>query len=345
MNFDLLTTVESGGCSAKLSPSELASILSTLPKHEDPNLLVDIETHDDAGVYRISADTALVQTVDFFPPVCSDPYDFGQIAAANALSDVYAMGGRPLTAMNLMMFPGKKIPDEVFTEILRGGFDKVTEAGAVIVGGHTINDTPPKYGLSVTGTVHPDRIITNAAARERDVLILTKPIGTATIIAGWKARAAAKESYDAAVDSMKRLNRTASEIMQRHGVRSATDITGFALAGHAAKLAAASGVTLVIRAKDVPLLEGAYELAEMGCIPGATFRNREFAGPMSTIDSSVDYSLGMLMFDAQTSGGILMCAPETHADVILRELHDGGIPRAAVIGHAEKRGGTPIAII
>lgn len=345
MSFDLLTTVEAGGCSAKLSPAELASILSTLPKHDDPNLLVDIETHDDAGVYRISDDTALVQTVDFFPPVCSDPYDFGQITAANALSDVYAMGGRPLTAMNLMMFPGKKIPDEVFTEILRGGFDKVTEAGAVIVGGHTINDTPPKYGLSVTGTVHPGRIITNAAARDGDVLILTKPIGTATVIAGWKAKIAGKEVYDAAVESMKRLNRTASEIMQKHCVKCATDITGFALAGHAAKLASASGVTLVIRAEDVPLLEGVYELAEMGCIPGATFRNREFADPLSTVGEKVDYSRGMLMFDAQTSGGILICAPETRADAILRDLRDEGITCAAVIGHAEKRGDTPLAII
>jgi selenide,water dikinase len=343
MSFDLLTTVESGGCSAKLSAKELAEILSSLPKPEHPDLIVDIETHDDAGVFRISSDTALVQTVDFFPPVCSDPYDFGQIAAANALSDVYAMGGRPLTAMNLMMFPSKKIPLNVFTEILRGGFDKVTESGAVIVGGHTIDDYPPKYGLSVTGIVHPEKITTNRGARDGDALILTKPIGTGTLIAGWKTRIASAKNYEEAITSMKTLNRIASEVMIRHGVIAATDITGFGLAGHAIKCAMASNVTMIIEAPRVPLLPGAYELSDQGCIPGATFRNLEFAETLCAFDLD-DHARKMLLLDAQTSGGLLICVPGHAKETVLADLHREGVAHATIIGHVVQKGEKPLII-
>ncbi|MBU8921414.1 MAG: selenide, water dikinase SelD [Bacteroidales bacterium] len=331
MSFDLLTTVEYGGCSAKLPARKLSRILDSLPRPEHPDLLVGIDTSDDAGVYRISADLALIQTTDFFPPICSDAYEFGQIAAANALSDVYAMGGEPLTALNIIMFPDNEIPMEVYRNILLGGHDKVTEAGAVIVGGHTLSDSPPKYGLSVTGKVHPDRMITNDRAKQDDVLILTKPIGTGVICAGHRLNLDEERSYRSALENMKQLNRAAAEMMQKYDVRCATDITGFGLLGHATQLARASGVTLEIESGSVPLLNGAYSLTESGCIPGAAFRNQEYAEPSCSFKSA-DYNLKMLMYDAQTSGGILMAAPPSAAGQIIDELKDGECPHVAVVG-------------
>jgi selenide, water dikinase len=330
MSFDLLTTVEAGGCSAKLSPKDLAEILKTLPKVTHPDLIVDIETHDDAGVFRITDDIALVQTVDFFPPVCSDPYDFGQIAAANALSDVYAMGGKPLTALNIMMFPGNRIPRDVFTQILLGGQDKVTESGAVIVGGHTIDDYPPKYGLSVTGLIHPKKVITNAGAKPGDVMILTKPIGTGIIIAARRTKLASDETYHAAIASMKELNMKGAQIMQKHGVRSATDITGFSLIGHALKMASASGVTIEIDSSKVPLLPDVYSLADKGVIPGAAFRNMDFAENECSIDEDFDYTIKMILFDPQTSGGLFICALSDKANLVLSDLHAAGVSASAV---------------
>jgi selenide, water dikinase len=332
MTFDLLTTVESGGCSSKISAVKLAEALKVLPKISNENLLVDIDTHDDAGVYKLSDTLALIQTVDFFPPVCSDPYEFGQIAAANALSDVYAMGGVALTAMNIVLFPSTRIPLDVLTDILRGGLDKATEAGALIVGGHTIDDYPPKYGLSVSGTVHPDRVIPNARARPGDRLILTKPIGTGIIIAGRRTDNAAEPDYNAALSSMKLLNKQGALLMQEFNVRSATDITGFGLLGHALKLALASRVSLRIDSKKVPLLKGAYDLADLGCLPGAAFRNREFAEKDCSFGSSIDYNLKMLLFDAQTSGGLFMAAPAESADALLSRLKSEGYPESAIIG-------------
>jgi selenide, water dikinase len=335
--FDLLTTVEAGGCSAKLSARELSDILSTLPKSVHPDLIVDIETHDDAGVFRINETTALVQTVDFFPPVCSDPYDFGQIAAANALSDVYAMGGTPLTAMNIMMFPADKIPKQAFADILRGGHDKVAEAGAVIVGGHTINDYPPKYGLSVTGLVHPDKVMTNAAARPGDCIILTKPIGTGIIIAGKRSGLASDEAYAAAVSSMKTLNAKGSELMRKYNLRCATDITGFSLIGHALKMADASNATIHIKSNAVPLLPDVYNLADMGCLPGAAFRNAEFCEEKTLFDESIDYTQKMVLFDAQTSGGLFMCVSRESSKQLLNDLHATGITTAAIIGEVSEK--------
>jgi selenide,water dikinase len=338
MSFDLLTTVEYGGCSAKLPAGKLAEALAGLPRIRHPDLLVDIETHDDAGVFRITETLALVQTVDFFPPICSDPFEFGEIAAANALSDVYAMGGLPLTAMNIAMFPQNRIPLEVLKEILAGGQSKVQEAGAVIVGGHTIDDYPPKYGLSVTGTIDPRRIITNTGARPGDMLVLTKPVGAGAIVAGQRMNMVDGTQYRAALDCMKQLNRRGGEIMRELGVRSATDITGFGLAGHALKMAKGSGVTLVIRCAEVPLLDGAYDLVDSGCIPGASFRNQEFVEPDCRFAPDLDYALRMLCCDAQTSGGLLMCVAPDAAERAIDMLRSGGHAKARCIGKVAEKG-------
>jgi selenide,water dikinase len=318
--FDLLSTIEYGGCSAKLPAGLLSEVLKELPVSLDPNLLVDVDTHDDAGVYKISEDTALIFTTDFFPPICSDPFEFGEISAANALSDVYAMGGTPLIALNLMMFSQEKIPLEVFGEILQGGNEKVKEAGALIVGGHTLDDHPPKYGLAVIGTVHPDRLITNAGARPGDRLVLTKRIGTGALVSGQKNGLASHEEYREALNQMKLLNRPGASLAAKYGINGMTDITGFGLAGHAFKMAHASGVSFRIHADSIPLLPGAYRIFEKGSIPGVTFRNKEYTGEDLHFTRGVDYNMKMLVHDAQTSGGLLMSVNPDHVTGFINEL-------------------------
>ena len=333
MQFDLLTTVTYGGCSAKISAEKLAEALKDLPAQHDDRLLVDISTHDDAGIYQLDSETALIQTTDFFPPVCSDPEMFGKIAAANALSDIYAMGGKALTALNIVCFPSTKISLEVLTAILSGGQQKVAEAGAVIAGGHTIDDYPPKYGLAVTGVVHPEKFISNAAARPGDTLILTKPLGTGIIIAGKRLDEVESSSYEAALYSMQQLNKAGAEVMQEFSVRCATDITGFSLLGHATKMALASKCSFTIDSEAVPLLKGTYDLAEMGCLPGACFRNQEYVQKHITVSSHVDYNKKMCLFDAQTSGGLLMCIPESaDPDTVITRLLESGFEYASIIG-------------
>lgn len=319
--FDLLSTIEYGGCSAKLPAGLLSEMLSKLPVATDPNLLVDVDTHDDAGVYKINDETALIFTTDFFPPICSDGYEFGEIAAANSLSDVYAMGGTPLMALNLMMFSQEKIPMDVFGEILKGGHDKVSEAGALVVGGHTIDDHPPKYGLAVVGTVHPDQLITNAGAKPGEILVLTKYIGTGALVSGEKNGLCSKNDYRRALNQMKHLNRHGAAMAVKYGVSSMTDITGFGLAGHAMKMAEASGVSFRIRTSQIPLFPGAYQVYEKGSIPGATFRNLEFTGQHAHCTRGVDYNLKMLVHDAQTSGGLLMAVNPDHAEPLIEELN------------------------
>lgn len=337
MKIDLLSMVEYGGCSSKIPPRQLEEILKLLPLPKDPNILVDIDTHDDAGVYRLNDDLALVLTTDFFPPVCSDPYEFGQISAANSISDIYAMGAEPVLAMNIMMFPASKLPMEAYSAILRGGYDKASEAGVRIIGGHTIDDFPPKYGLAVTGFVHPGKIVTNAKATADDVLILTKPLGTGIISAGLRTGLASEADSRTARESMKRLNKAAAEIMKKYRLKAATDITGFGLAGHAMKMARASGVTIRLNMSKVPLLGETYRLTDDGCIPGASFRNLEFAEEFTFFSDGLDYNLRMIAFDAQTSGGLLMCvAPET-AGKVLEDLHSEGVTEAAIIGEVLKR--------
>ncbi len=329
--FDLLSTVEYGGCSAKLPAKELSEALANLPKTPHPNLLVDIETHDDAGVYKINDELALIQTTDFFPPVCSDPYEFGQIAATNALSDVYAMGGEVLTALNIVTFPAK-VPLDILREILRGGTEKIIEAGGVVMGGHTIVDDIPKYGLAVTGKVHPNRIITNSAAQPEDVLILTKPIGAGTIMAGRRIGEVSDSDYQAVLNSMKQLNKEGARIMQQYNVKCATDITGFGLLGHALKMAMGSNVTAIIDSAKVPLFNGAYGLIDMGCIPGACFRNLDYIDSDTEFHSSLDYNLKMLLLDAQTSGGLLICISPEMSDKMLNDLKQSGFPITTIIG-------------
>ncbi|HLP74393.1 MAG TPA: selenide, water dikinase SelD [Bacteroidales bacterium] len=337
MKIDLLSMAGNGGCSSKIPAKQLEEILQFLPVTDDPDILVGIETHDDAGVYRINDGLALVLTTDFFPPVCSDPYDFGQISAANSISDIYAMGADPVLAMNIMMFPSSKLPMEAYSAILKGGYDKAAEAGVRIIGGHTIDDFPPKYGLAVTGFVHPGRIMTNANAREGDILILTKPLGTGIISAGARTGLASEADLTAAVENMKTLNKNAAAIMKKHGLRAATDITGFGLAGHALKMARASGVTISLEMGKVPLLGGTYGLTDDGCIPGASFRNLEYAEEFTSFSDALDYNLKMIAFDAQTSGGLLMCVPHDIAEKVLDDLQSSDVNASAIIGSVLKQ--------
>jgi selenide,water dikinase len=337
MKVDLLKLVEYGGCSAKIPAKQLEEILKVLPLPSDPNILVDIDTHDDAGVYRINDELALVLTTDFFPPVCSDPYEFGQIAAANSISDVYAMGGDPVLALNIMMFPAKDLPMEAYAEILKGGFDKAEEAGVRIIGGHTIDDSPPKYGLAVVGFIHPERIMTNSGARPGDKLILTKPLGTGIIMAGQRLAIAKESDILEAKRLMMLLNKSGAEVMKRHGLTGATDITGFGLAGHSLKMAKASKVTISIDMQKVPLIGAVYNLVDDGCIPGASFRNLEYAENDTSFADSLDYNLKMIAFDAQTSGGLLMSVPANKAESVLIQLHSEGLSSSAIIGEVSEK--------
>jgi selenide,water dikinase len=337
MKIDLLQMVEYGGCSAKISPKQLDEILKYLPLPVDPNILVDIDTQDDAGVYKVNDDLALVFTTDFFPPVCSDPYEFGEIAAANSISDVYAMGGDPVLALNIMMFPASKLPMEAYAEILKGGFSKATEAGVRIIGGHTIDDFPPKYGLAVIGYVHPDKIITNAGASAGDLLILTKPLGTGIIMAGHRLGMSTENDLLLAKSFMKQLNKSGAEVMKKFGVRGATDITGFGLAGHALKMARASKVSMELDMNKVPLIGDTYRLIDEGCIPGASFRNLEYAEKDLSFANDLDYNLKMAAFDAQTSGGLLICASPDNASEIITELKNAGLAEAEIIGRVVER--------
>jgi selenide, water dikinase len=332
MKVDLLRMVEYGGCSAKISPKLLEEILKFLPLPKDPNILVDIDTHDDAGVYKVNDQLALVLTTDFFPPVCSDPYEFGQIAAANSISDVYAMGGDPVLALNIMMFPASKLPMEAYAEILKGGFDKATEAGVRIIGGHTIDDNPPKYGLAVVGYIHPEKIITNAGAKVGDHLILTKPVGTGIIMAGQRLGMADDADIAEAKRLMMLLNKTGAEVMKKYNIKGATDVTGFGLAGHALKMAKASKVSIKINMKKVPLIGNTYHLIDEGCIPGASFRNLEYVEENLALAHDLDYNLKMIAFDAQTSGGLLMSVPDNTFHEVLADLHSIGLISSTDIG-------------
>jgi len=324
--------VESGGCSAKISPRQLEEFLKYLPLPEDPNILVDIDTHDDAGVYRVNDELALVFTTDFFPPVCSDPYEFGQIAAANSISDVYAMGGTPVIALNIMMFPSSKLPMEAYAEILKGGSDIAAEAGLRIIGGHTIDDYPPKYGLAVIGYIHPGKIIKNSGARPGDVLIITKPLGTGVILAAQRLKIASADDADQAKNLMKMLNKSGSEIMNKFKIIGATDITGFGLAGHALKMAKASNVSMTFNLSGIPLIGSTYKLVDEGCIPGASFRNLDFVENDTCFTADLNYNLKMIAMDAQTSGGLLMCVRPEISDQVISELQKAGLSHSAIIG-------------
>lgn len=336
-NFDLLSTVEYGGCSAKLDPSKLKDMLDSIPLLRDNNVMVGIQTHDDAGVYRLDDQTALIVTTDFFPPLCSDAVTFGRIAAANALSDVYAMGGKPLLTLNLNMFPSDRIPVSVLADILRGGQEKVNESGAFTMGGHTIEDYPPKYGLAVVGTVHPDRLVTNGGVKAGQKLILTKPLGTGAILAAHRAGCAGNTLLQEALSGMQQLNAAGAGIMQRCGVTGATDVTGFGLVGHAVQMADASGVTLAVESRAVPRYAGVMALLEEGCIPGAVFRNLRYVEERLMVGPLVVPEEKLLLCDAQTSGGLLMAVDADRADAAVNDLIAAGYADAAVIGEAIPR--------
>jgi len=319
-----------------VGPATLAQVLRQLPVSADPALLVGLHTADDAAVYQLSEDLALIQTVDFFTPVVDDPYVFGQIAAANALSDVYAMGGRPLLALNIACFPNC-LPAEVLGEILRGGADKVREAGAIIAGGHTVQDDEPKYGLAVAGLAHPREITANAGARPGDLLILTKPLGTGIVCTAIKAEMAPPEASRTAIAQMAALNDKAARAMKKAGVRTCTDVTGFGLLGHAAEMAAASGVSLVFSLSAIPILPGAAELAAMGLIPAGAYHNRDFLGEKVSFDPAVPRERQAILFDPQTSGGLLIAIAGEKADFLLAKLAEEGAGEARVIGRVVEK--------
>ena len=306
-------------------------MLRQLPQVSDPDLLVGHVTNDDAAVYRITDDIALVQTVDFFPPIVDEPYVFGEIAATNALSDVYAMGGRPILALNIVGFP-VGLPLEALGEILRGGASKASEAGVVIAGGHTIDDSEPKYGLAVTGLIEPGRQVTNAGARPGDQLVLTKPIGTGIITTAGKQQQAGPRVLAGAVDAMRTLNEAAAAAMMKVGVNACTDITGYGLLGHLLALVRASDVSARIWPDAVPLLDGALELLEKGIAPGGTYKNFNSVDPLAVWGDSVAQATRLLLCDAQTSGGLPMAVSPERRDRLLAELKARGVKTVAVVG-------------
>jgi len=303
-----------------------------LPLETDPNLLVGRETSDDAGVYKLRDDLALIQTLDFFTPIVNDPFQFGQIAAVNALSDIYAMGGRPLTAMNIVCFPKKTLDISVLKEILKGGLEKIHEAGALLVGGHSVDDLELKYGLSVTGIIHPDKVMTNAGARPGDRLILTKPIGTGIIATALKGKQASKEAEETMISVMVASNRIGAEVMQEVGAHACTDITGFGLLGHALEMATASKCGMVLFASQVPIIPYAFEYAQMGLVPGGTHANRNFCHRSLKADPAIPSYLLDILSDAQTSGGLLISVPSDRAQSLLDQLKQRGLKEASLIG-------------
>lgn len=322
---------KSSGWAAKIGPDVLAQVLCHLPKSNiDENLLVGIETSDDAAVYRINDETALIQTLDFFTPVVDDPYVFGQIAATNSLSDVYAMGGDPKLAMNIICFPNC-LPPEIMGEILKGGHDKVTEAGAITIGGHTVEDDEPKYGLCASGFIHPKDVVTNSNAKVGDILVITKPIGIGIVNTAIKAEMASKEMYDEGVKVMTTLNKHAKDAMMAVKANACTDITGFGLLGHSLEMAEGSGVTIELDSKKIPVVKGVTEFAKMGLIPAGAYANKRFIGDKVVFHESVSEEMKDILYDPQTSGGLLISVVPERLDALLEGLK-GNATEFCVIG-------------
>jgi selenide,water dikinase len=334
----LTQQVKAGGCASKLAPGSLAAVLSRLPKTNDPNLLVGFDTSDDAGIYRINENLALVQTVDFFTPLVDDPFTFGEIAATNALSDVYAMGGRPLTALSIVCFP-QDGDLKILEEIMRGGMSKMAEASCVVVGGHSVRDSEIKFGYAVTGMVNADRYFTNSRAKAGDALVLTKPIGTGVITTAIKQGKAHRAWVENAIHSMTTLNKRASEVvLSSSGVHAMTDVTGFGLVGHGREMAMASGVTLEIETRKIPIIEGALEAVRLGAIPAGLLANRDFAECVVTdsANSQIPDELRTLLYDPQTAGGLLVSIEASASEGFMRDLHFAGV-KAARIGAVTAR--------
>ncbi|MDQ6421693.1 selenide, water dikinase SelD [Paenibacillus sp. LHD-117] len=341
-----LTSLSSkGGCGCKIGPADLGQVIRSLPPAEpNPNLLVGLDTSDDAGVYQLNDDLAIVQTVDFFTPIVDDPYSFGQIAAANAISDIYAMGGTPLTALNIVAFPITTLDKTILADIMRGAADKAKEAGITIVGGHSIDDKEPKFGMAVTGIVRPDRVRTNAGAQTGDNLILTKPIGVGIMTTAIKKEQLQPEEIARITEIMATLNKTAAECMADYPVHACTDVTGFGLLGHALEMAKGSNAVIAISSEDVPVLPRARELASLGFVPGGTKNNYSHIQSDVTFPDSMDQIDQWILCDAVTSGGLLISLGEQHAEALLTDLKAAGV-EAAIIGEVTSEGAGHIIVI
>ena len=323
------------GCGAKVGAGTLCNLLAGFQTHYDANLLVGYDKSDDASVYKVSDELAIVQTTDFFPPIVDDPFMYGQIAATNALSDVYAMGGEPKLALNIMCIP-EKMDKETVQEILRGGYAKAYEAGAIITGGHTIHGAEPIYGLAVTGFVQPERVWTNSGAQPGDVLLLTKPLGVGILTTAAKAGLVEQELLDKLYVQMSTLNKYAHDVLVKYSVHACTDVTGFALLGHSLEMAQGSGVTVHLKAQDVPYHEEAYEMADMGFIPAGAYRNRDFVEAGVRVVGAVARALQDILYDPQTSGGLLCAVPAAEAEACLAELK-AVAPSTQIIGYVTEK--------
>ncbi len=327
-----------------MGPETLTQVLCQLPRFEDKNLIVGLDTSDDAAVYKIDEERGIVLTLDFFTPVVDDPYLFGQIAAANSLSDVYAMGGRPVTALNIACFPNC-LPLEILQEIIRGGADKVKEAGAIVAGGHTVEDEEPKFGLSVMGMVDLDKITANSMAKPGDLLILTKPLGIGIINTAVKAEAASSLAARKAAETMSYLNKDAAEAGGQVGIHACTDITGFGLLGHALEMAEGSGLTLELWSDLVPVIHESIELAKMGIIPGGAYRNREYLENKVLFKNKLSQHMEDILFDPQTSGGLLMSVAPEKAEPLLALLREKNKTESAIVGKVKALAAYPIEVI
>lgn len=323
------------GCGAKVGAGTLCQLLAGFKTHYDARLLVGYDKSDDASVYAVSDELAIIQTTDFFPPIVDDPFMYGQIAATNAISDVYAMGGEPRLALNIMCVP-EKMEKQVVQEILRGGYSKAYEAGVIITGGHTIHGAEPVYGLAVTGFAQPKKIWRNSGARPGDVLLLTKPLGVGILTTAAKAGLVEQALLDKLYAQMSTLNKYARDVLVRYSVHACTDVTGFALLGHSLEMAQGSGVTLHLSAKDVPYHASAYEMADMGFVPAGAYRNRDFAQVAVRVVGNVARALQDIFYDPQTSGGLLAAVPEAEAEACLRDLQ-AVAPQTAVIGYVSEK--------
>lgn len=341
-NIKLTKLAKCAGCGAKVGAGVLAQLLEDIKVHHDPNLLVGFDKSDDASVYKISEDLALVQTVDFFPPIADDPYTFGAIAATNALSDVYAMGGEPKLALNIMAVP-EKMPKEAVHDLLRGGYDKVYEAGALITGGHSIHDDEPKYGLAVTGFVDPRKMLTNSNAKPGDILFYTKPLGIGIVTTAAKVNMVSQKTLDLALKMMTTLNKGARDVMVKYRVHSCTDVTGFAMLGHTYEMAQGSNVQITINVEQIDFMPEALDMARMGILPAGLYRNRNFAEAGVDV-GDIELAKQDILFDPQTAGGLLISVDPADADAMEVELK-AAVPSCQRIGFvSEYTGGKRILL-
>jgi selenide,water dikinase len=337
--INLTTLVKAGGCASKLSPALLERVLKTVPRYPDDNVLVGFDTADDAGVYRLTDDLALVQTIDFFTPIVDDPFTFGAIAATNAISDIYAMGGRPICGVSVVTYPPKGDLDAL-AAIMRGGAEKMREAGCAVLGGHSVSDEEPKFGYAVSGLIHPDRILRNTGARAGDALVFSKKIGTGVISTALKRGIADPAHVAASIESMTTLNRVTCEAMLAFDVHGCTDVTGFGLIGHAREMAMGSKVTLEIETDAIRFLPGAIEYARVGAVPGGQKNNYEFASCVVEKTREIAPEIETLLYDPQTAGGLLISLPESDADELLEK-----VPAAYRIGRVKDYETKPIRLI